>query len=207
MKTKFFIGGLSLIIGTVGLVVAGPAAPKGGMMGGQAPAVKPTQPVMETPEVGKPAKDFALKRYDTGEIVKLSDFKGKKAVMLNFFATWCGPCRSETPGFVKVYEEYKDLGVEFISVDTGERGKDPAAVLPPFVKKFGVTWPIVLDENFATGAAYGAQGIPTNLVISKEGIVKFYRVGGIPERALKQELDRVLGKVEKKADEFPDDPE
>lgn len=159
------------------------------------------------PTVGQPAADFALKRFDTGEEMKLSDFKGKKPVFLNFFATWCGPCKSETPGFVKVYEEYKDKGVEFVSVDTGERG-DANAKVAEFVKKYGVQWPILMDGP-ETGAAgkYQVRGIPTNLLIDKDGTIKFYQVGGVSETVLKRQLDRALGIVAADVKQFPNDPE
>jgi len=148
-----------------------------------------------------------LKRYDTGEEIKLSDFKGK-TVLLNFFATWCGPCRAETPGFVKVYEEYKGKDVVFLSVNTGERGGDPHALVKAFVERYGVQWPVVMDEPTAGVAnQYGVSGIPTNIVIDKDGIVKFYKVGGIHERELTRQLDRVLGLGAAPADQYPNDPE
>lgn len=148
--------------------------------------------VKSPPVVGKAAPGFTLKRYDTGEAVSLGDFKGKKVVLVNLFATWCGPCVSETPGFVKVYEAYKEKGVEFISIDVGERGKDPKALVEQFAKKHGVTWPIVMDDATRVSEAYDASGIPTNVIIDQAGIVRFYRQGGIPETALKQELDRLV---------------
>lgn len=140
-----------------------------------------------------PAADFTLKRFDTGHPIKLSDYQGK-VIVLNFFTTWCGPCLKETPGFVNVYDEYKDKDVVFLSVDTGERSKDPQAVISAFVKRYGVHWPILLDE--APGSvyiAYGVKGIPMNVVINKKGDITYCRSGYLSEEKLKTELNRALG--------------
>lgn len=159
------------------------------------------------PRPGVAASDFTLKTYDTGETVKLSDYKGKKVVLLNFFATWCGPCRMETPGFVKVYEEYKDKDVAFLSVDAGEKVKTPTEAVDKvgkFVKEYGVQWPVVMDEMGKISTTYQVKGIPTNLVIDKDGVIKYY-ANVMQEADLKKQLDRALKKGAPGA--FQDDPE
>src|SRR5687767_10413595 len=91
-------------------------------------------------EIGDKAPDFELKNLD-GQAVKLSDLKGKK-VILNFWATWCPPCRAEMPEMEKYYQEIKNGGkIEFLAVNL-----DPKADVKGFAEKMGIHFPIVLDE-------------------------------------------------------------
>ncbi len=147
----------------------------------------------KSPLVGKAAPDFTLKTFDGQTSMTLSAWKGKKTVLLNFFATWCGPCKQEFPGMVNVYEEYKSQDVEFISIDVGEnKGADPQALLPPFVKQYGLVWPVVMDEEHRVTKAYGVGPIPTNVIVDRDGIVRWYQAGGLPEHMFRTQLNRVL---------------
>jgi peroxiredoxin len=117
-----------------------------------------------------PLKDkqrFTLKT-PTGTSVSLeSSLKSNKAVLVNFWATWCPPCREEIPDLVKLYAAKKSAGLEIIGVDVGESAKRVAA----FAEKNGMTFPVVLDEDQSVAEAYGVSGIPTTFLIASDGRV------------------------------------
>ncbi|MDD5427925.1 MAG: TlpA disulfide reductase family protein [Candidatus Omnitrophica bacterium] len=119
-------------------------------------------------ELGQSAPDFSLTDTD-GQKVNLSDFKGK-AVILNFFASWCPPCRAEIPDFVELQEAYGDKGFTFVGVSlVGAREtKD-------FAAKMGINYPVLIDDN-KVSALYGpVRSIPTTFVIDKDmKVVKIY---------------------------------
>jgi cytochrome c biogenesis protein CcmG/thiol:disulfide interchange protein DsbE len=125
---------------------------------------------------GQPAPDFTLKDLD-GKSWKLSDLKGKKVVMIDFWATWCNICKREMPILQKVYLEYKDKGVEFfgIALDDADKIKQIRKIL---VEK-GVTYPVLIDQDqkVATEVYQLAGPIPYKVVIDLNGIIVYDHVG------------------------------
>ncbi|MDD5136710.1 MAG: TlpA disulfide reductase family protein [Candidatus Omnitrophica bacterium] len=119
-------------------------------------------------EVGQAAPDFTLKDMD-GQSASLSDFKGK-AMILNFFASWCPPCRSEIPDFVELQKAYGDKGFTFIGVSLVSAGESK-----DFAAKMGINYPILIDDG-KVSASYGpVRSIPTTFVIDKNmKVVKMY---------------------------------
>ncbi len=115
--------------------------------------------------------DFKLDNL-AGNTVALSSFKGN-VVLLNFWATWCGPCRSEIGSIEALYKKFKDKGFVVLGVDLQE---DPSTV-QAFVKKHGMTFPVVLDRSGRVGYTYNARGIPTTYLIDKKGEVTSGVVG------------------------------
>jgi peroxiredoxin len=107
--------------------------------------------------------DFTLKTL-SGDSTSLSDFKGT-VVFLNFWAIWCSPCRSEMPSMQKLYEEMKKDGFVLLAVNIGESREDVEA----FVKKTGLTIPILLDTEKEVSRTYGASSIPITWIIDKKG--------------------------------------
>ncbi len=129
-------------------------------------------------KVGEKAPDFTLKDL-SGKPVSLSSYAGKKIIMLDFWATWCNVCKREMPVLEKVYKEYKDKGVEFLSITLDEN--------IPQIKKIleskGVTYLTLIDEGakVATEVYQLAGPIPLKVVIDKKGIVRYSHVGDYQE--------------------------
>src|SRR5579872_4772530 len=111
-----------------------------------------------------PAPDFSLESLD-GKTMKLSDLRGK-AVLLNFWATWCGPCKIETPWLVEMQKEYGAQGVQVVGVAMDDSGKDEIA---KFAKDMGVNYPVLLGKE-AVGDDYGGvPALPETFFISRDG--------------------------------------
>ena len=117
------------------------------------------------------AVDFELEDLD-GKKRSLSSYRGN-VVLLNFWATWCGPCRIEMPSMQRVYDDLKDEGFEIVAVDIREDRK----LVKKFVKENGYSFPILLDKSGKVASAYGARSIPTTYIIDREGYVVGRTVG------------------------------
>lgn len=116
--------------------------------------------------------DFKLKDL-TGKTVSLESFRGS-VVFLNFWATWCPPCKAELPSMQRLYEKYKGKGLVILGVDLQE-GENQ---VKDFVKKYGLTYPILLDSNGQVGQVYGARSIPTSYIIDRKGFILARTIGG-----------------------------
>ena len=133
------------------------------------------------------APDFTLYTLD-GDEVKLSDYLGK-VVILDFWATWCAPCRKGIPDLISIQNEYKDdLVVIGISLDQPSTQDQ----LVPFIESFGINYPIVLG-NLEVSAAYGnIQAIPTSFIIDQEGNLINKHIGLVPKSTLVEEINLLL---------------
>lgn len=123
--------------------------------------------------LGQPAPDFTAALLGTGEQVSLSDYAGRP-VLLDFWATWCPPCRVEMPFFQQAYEEYADDGLVLLGIDVGEKVPPEMAeqTIQTFVDSMGLTFPILLEgDDFQIQRAYSVVGYPTAFLINAEGIV------------------------------------
>ena len=118
------------------------------------------------------APNFTLKTSD-GNTVELSKLKGK-TVVVNFWATWCGPCRAEIPGFLDVYNKYKSKGLEIVGISVDRGGWSD---VNPFVKKFNITYPVVLGNDKVTRLYGDIEAIPTTFIIDKNGTIVNQHVG------------------------------
>jgi len=128
--------------------------------------------------------EFTLKTLD-GRTIQLSDYTGK-VVLVNIWAPWCGPCRMETPGFVKLYDQYRKNGFEIIGVAVETNEKDVQA----FIGKYNVRWHIGIDDKIAR--AYGTYGLPDNFLFGPDGKVIKHFVGFTSEETLRSLIEGVL---------------
>ena len=126
---------------------------------------------------GKPAPDFALKNLDDQQIaLNDKDLKGK-VLVLDFWATWCGPCREGLPHVQKVYKEFKDKGLQAYALNL----KEPKDKARQFVDETKLSVPVLLDIEGKTAEAYSVTGIPQTVVIGRDGLVKNVFIGTGPD--------------------------
>jgi thiol-disulfide isomerase/thioredoxin len=126
--------------------------------------------------VNKPAVDFSLRGLD-GKFVKLSDLNGK-VVVIDFWATWCGPCVASFPSLQQVYDKYRsnpDVVILALNTWENEEGAEREAKVRKFMEEKKYTFPVLFDDNFVY--KYGVEGIPTKFVIDKKGMIRFESIG------------------------------
>jgi peroxiredoxin len=116
-------------------------------------------------------RDFTLQTAD-GRSITLSQLKGK-VVFLNFWATWCPPCRSEMPSMEMLYQRYKQNGLELIALDIMEKPSQVQA----FMQEYAYTFPVVLDTRGEVSNQYGIQAVPATFIIDRDNTIIFSAVG------------------------------
>ncbi len=121
-----------------------------------------------------PAPDFTLPARDGGKI-HLGDLRGQ-VVMINFWATWCGPCRQEMPLLEQIHEKYEPLGFTLLGVNVEPDSKEAQA----WLAKMGVTFPILFDRDNAVSSSFGVEAMPSSVLIDREGRVRHVHRGYKP---------------------------
>ncbi|MCM8804384.1 MAG: TlpA family protein disulfide reductase [Candidatus Omnitrophica bacterium] len=129
----------------------------------------------------KKAHDFSLISID-GKLIRLSDYKNKK-VILNFWASWCPPCRAEIPDFVRFYNENKEK-VVIIGIAVSSKEKDVKEI----VEKFKITYPICMSDGKIEKLYGPINAVPTTFIIDENGNIKYKKVGMMDENQLKEIL-------------------
>jgi peroxiredoxin len=137
------------------------------------------------PVVGAPAPDFTLKDLGNTDVT-LSSHKGH-VVLINFWATWCGPCRVEMPAIERRYEVLKDEGFVVLAVNVDEQITDVSA----FVHELDLTFPVLLDPGAKINDLYRVRGLPTSYIVDREGVIRQLHIGLMTE----EQLDGYLAKV------------
>ncbi len=142
------------------------------------------------PAASLPAPDFTLKDV-AGNEVRLSGYKGK-VVVLNFWATWCGPCNLETPWLVELREQYHKQGFEIIGVSVDSLDEYDPAEVSAFIKAHKVSYPIVMATREMVNAFGPVTGLPTTLVIDRRGVIRYRHRGLISFDDLRQNVVKLL---------------
>jgi len=119
-----------------------------------------------------------------GRTLSLESLKGK-IVVINFWATWCPPCRAEIPAFLSIYNKYKRKGLEIVGISLDQKGWD---VITPFIKKYKITYPIVLDDGSVANEYGNIRSIPTTILVNKKGIIVKSHIGSLSEQAFEEML-------------------
>jgi thiol-disulfide isomerase/thioredoxin len=141
------------------------------------------------PKPGNKAADFTIQSLEQNKTLKLEDYKGK-VIMLDFWATWCGPCRMEMPALQKVHISNKDKDFVFIAVNV----REPMQKVADFIAKQKFTFAVGMDADGQMAMKYGVSAFPTLFLIDKKGTVQAVHMGYDPniEKTLQQEIDSLL---------------
>lgn len=137
------------------------------------PLPGPEMTLLEAEMRSAEGTEFSLPEL-SGKNRRLSDFKGN-VMVLNFFATWCGPCREEMPSLEQLFQAYKNKDFVVLGVSGDVQGKE---VVEPFVEEFQVTFPVVLDTENVVSRQYAVRGIPTVYLLDRQGKIAGMHVGG-----------------------------
>ena len=140
------------------------------------------------PQKGFLAPDFTLETLE-GESVTLSDLRGK-VVLLNFWATWCPPCRAEMPAFQQAYADYEDG--DFVILSVNATAQDSAEEVAEFIGEFGLSFPVVLDTTSEVNRLYQVQSLPTSFFINQEGVIQEVVVGSLAEAMVRARVEKLL---------------
>jgi thiol-disulfide isomerase/thioredoxin len=133
-------------------------------------------PAKGEPRVGSLAPDFTLQRVGTSENLSLSSLRGKP-VWVNFWATWCPPCREEMPEMERLYRQHRALGLEIVGVDVEESEE----AISTFTGQLGLTFTFVRDADGKTTDLYYVSGLPSHYFIDRKGIIQAIHVGGLSD--------------------------
>ena len=137
---------------------------------------------------GTAAPNFALKTLDGGQL-SLSDYTGRP-VLINFWASWCGPCRTEMPAIIAAYNAHEDKGLAVLAIDNTQL--DAIGDVRDFVKEFQMPFPVPLDEQGQASAAYSVPGLPTSVFIDAGGTVRAVNIGPMTADVIDKHLAAIM---------------
>ena len=138
-------------------------------------------------KIGNLAPDFQLQYLD-GNTVSLSDLRGSP-VIINFWATWCGPCRSEMPFIQEIYNEWQDRGLVILAINL----RETSSLVSQFIQDNNLSFPVLLDANGNVALEYNVTGIPTTFFIDKDGIIQESKIGPFSSKEdIEEELEHIM---------------
>lgn len=140
--------------------------------------------------VDTPAPDFELDLLEGGGSLRLSSLRGQ-VVVLNFWASWCSPCRLEAPDLQSAWQDYRDRGVQFLGVDE----LDDRFAAQGFIRELAITYPSVLDPSGSLADDYAFIGLPATYVIDEDGTIRYRFQGFLDGETLRSSLDEVLAET------------
>src|SRR5574341_62851 len=136
-----------------------------------------------------PAVDDLNLAYLDGTSGRLSDYRGQ-VVLLNFWATWCAPCREEMPALQAYYDDHRDQGFVLLAVNAGES----ADLARPYIEEYGYTFPVVLDRDGALFDYFAARGLPTSFVLDGQGRVRYQHAGILNRQVLEEQVTPLVAR-------------
>jgi cytochrome c biogenesis protein CcmG, thiol:disulfide interchange protein DsbE len=141
------------------------------------------------PRAGFLAPDFTLPAA-SGELIKLSDLRGQP-ILVNFWASWCGPCRAEMPAMERVYQDYRSKGLQILAVNSTIQ--DTTQQASAFAGQNNLTFPILFDEQGDATRLYQVRALPTSYFIDENGVISEVVVGGpMSEALLRIRIDQIM---------------
>ena len=146
-------------------------------------------PTGPAPRLEREAPEFTVRTLG-GEDVKLSDFRGRP-VWINFWATWCPPCRAEVPDIQEVYEANESDGLVVLAISIGEDTNTVA----DYVKRTGMTFTIGIDGGTNVAAQYRIVGIPTHFFIDRGGVIREWRIGSMSKKTMESKVREIMSPV------------
>ena len=164
------------------------------------PATAGDVPQSQTSLIGKPAPDFVLQDV-SGKTVALSSFKGKP-LLINFWATWCGPCKIETPWLIELQKEYASKGFEVIGISTEGEDLKPddkegfdrqKAAIAKFIKEEQMQYPVLVNGDSLVGPYGGLDAMPTSVYVDPEGKVVAVQLGITSKEDMEANIKKALG--------------
>jgi len=138
------------------------------------------------PKIGQEAPDFTIQGLD-GQTYRLSDFRGRP-VWINFWASWCPPCRAENPDIREVYDANKDGGLVVLGIAIGET----AGNVRGYVERTGLDYIIGLDQGTDVAATYRIVGIPTHFFVDPDGVLREWRIGSLSKKTMEKEVAEIM---------------
>ncbi len=150
-----------------------------------------TAGLIPAPQAGFLAPDFTLETT-AGESITLSDLRGQ-VVLVNFWATWCPPCKAEMPAFEQAYLDYADQGFVLLAVNAIQQDSVPA--IDSFRADNGLSFPILLDTDSKVSRAYQVQSLPTSFFVGKDGVISEVVIGGpMAEALIRARIEELINK-------------
>ncbi|MFZ2361452.1 MAG: TlpA disulfide reductase family protein [Anaerolineae bacterium] len=149
---------------------------------GRVPADRPSMALPPAPAIGHPAPQFSLPTL-AGDAFDLADLRGQP-VVLNFWASWCGPCRAEMPELQRLHERLGEAGVVVLGVNQGESPQTAAA----FLQALGLDFPVALDQRTGVSQQYLVNSLPTTFFIDRDGVIRSTFIGPMSDAVLAQNL-------------------
>lgn len=143
----------------------------------------------------KPAPEFALKDID-GRTVNLSDYKGK-VILLNFWATWCGPCKIEIPWFIDFEQKYKDRGFAVIGVAMDDEGWE---VVKPYLAQSKINYRVIMGNDSVASLYGNVESLPTTFILDQEGKIASTHIGLVSKSDYENEIVQLLNGVSQRSD-------
>jgi peroxiredoxin len=137
--------------------------------------------------LGGPAPDFTLQTADGGT-VRLSDLKGKP-VFINFWATWCEPCREEMPAMQAIYDQYRARGLVILAIDMEEDQRR----VQRWIEQGGFTFTFLLDSDGAQVKRYNINASPTSYFIGPDGVIRDLKLGALNRTEMQTKVEKLLG--------------
>lgn len=142
---------------------------------------------IDSPLPGRAAPDFALPALENGDSIQLSELRGN-VVVVNFWASWCIPCRDEHPVLLQASRMYQPRGVKFVGIAYNDKPDDSRR----WLDELGKSYPSLVDEGARTAIDYGVSGVPETFILDKQGVVAFKKFGPITTPEISQKLDSLL---------------